>query len=383
MFKLLKNCDVYAPEHVGLREVLLCGEKIAHIAPKIDELIGLGQIETIDCTGRTVVPGFIDHHVHLIGGGGEGGPSTRTPEVQLSDITTAGVTTVVGCLGTDGTTRHVTSLLAKARALEMEGITTFIYTGSYQVPTPTITGNVRDDIILIDKVIGVGEIAISDHRSAAPTITDLLKMAAMARVGGMLAKKPGLLHLHVGGGRGGLAPIFEMLGGSDIPINHFAPTHCDRTPELVEQSIHFAKMGGMVDLTAGIRTAETFRHMLADGAPVENITFSSDGNGSLPRFDRDGKLVGLAVASLKTLLGVVRDLVQNYGFTLSTALLPVTSNVARSLQLVGKKGTIAVGADADLVVLTRELAIASVFARGECMIRDGQVQRWGTFERTS
>ena len=152
MFTLLKNCNVYSPVHLGLRDILICGDKVVHIADSIVEPVGLGPVEVIDLKGLSTVPGFIDQHVHLIGGGGEGGPATRTPEVQLSDATTAGVTTVVGCLGTDGTTRHMTALLAKARALEVEGITTFIYTGSYEIPTPTITDNVRNDLILIDKI---------------------------------------------------------------------------------------------------------------------------------------------------------------------------------------------------------------------------------------
>ena len=72
-----------------------------------------------------------------IGGGGEGGFSTRTPEATLSDLTTAGVTTVVGTLGTDGIARDMNALLAKARGLEEEGITTYIYTGSYRLPLRT------------------------------------------------------------------------------------------------------------------------------------------------------------------------------------------------------------------------------------------------------
>ncbi len=381
MFKLLKDCDVYAPHHLGRQDILVCGERIVHMAATIDAPHGIGSLEICDCAGLLVVPGLLDQHVHLIGGGGEGGPATRTPEVQLSEITTAGVTTVVGCLGTDGTTRHVATLLAKARALELEGLTTYIYTGAYQVPTPTITGNVRDDIIFIDKIIGVGEIAISDHRSAAPSPADVLKLAAMARVGGMLAKKPGLCHLHVGSGKQGLNPLFAMLEMSEIPIHHFIPTHCDRTPELVNDAIRFAKMGGRVDLTAGSRTAETCIYMLEMGTPLENITFSSDGNGSLPRFNRDGVLVGLAVASLQTTLGAVRKLVLVHGWPLEDALRPVTTNVAHTLELVGRKGTVAIGADADLVVLDRDLQVCSVFARGQKMVWEGQVLVKGTFEQ--
>ena len=380
MFVLLKGAHVFAPQDQGVLDVLICGDKIVHMETEIHAPVGVGKVQVLDVTGYRLTPGLIDQHVHMIGGGGEGGPATRTPEVQLSQITNAGVTTLVGVLGTDGTTRSMEALLAKAKALEIEGLTTYVYTGAYQIPTPTITGSVRDDVLLIDKVIGVGELAISDHRSAQPTTRDVLKLAAEARVGGMLGGKPGLCHLHVGPGPGGLQPIFEMLEMSEIPVTQFTPTHCDRSPALVEQSIRFAKMGGKVDLTAGRRTADTIVSMLAAGAPLSNITFSSDGNGSMPRFDAQGNFVGLGVGSLRTLLEVVRSLVNNNGFSLSDALRPVTTNVAETLRLSKRKGCVEVGADADLLLLDETLGLRGVFARGQRMLWDGGILVKGTFE---
>src|SRR5690554_180799 len=153
MIKILKNASIYSPDYLGEKDLLIIKDSILKIAENIlipDSFIS--EVEIIDCTEKIIVPGFIDSHVHIIGGGGEGGFRTRTPEIQLSELITAGITTVVGCLGTDGTTRHMTTLLAKARALEEEGISAYIYTGSYQFPIQTLTGNCRDDLILIDKV---------------------------------------------------------------------------------------------------------------------------------------------------------------------------------------------------------------------------------------
>lgn len=381
MFKLIKNAHVYAPEDRGIMDILVCCDRIVWMGEKVTPPIGVGEVEVFDAEGARTIPGLIDQHVHMIGGGGEGGPATRTPEVQLSQITAAGVTTLVGCLGTDGTTRSMPALLAKAKALEIEGVTTYVYTGAYQIPTPTITGSVRDDVLLIDKIIGVGELAISDHRSAQPTERDVLKLAAEARVGGMLGGKPGLCHLHVGPGARGLEPLFEMLRQTEIPISQFTPTHCDRSPALVEQSIQFCKMGGKVDLTAGERTANTIAYMVEQGAPLENITISSDGNGSMPRFDPNGNFVGLGVGSLLTLLPVVRDLVSHHGFDLARALLPLTANVASSLRIAERKGHLAAGADADIVVLGPDFTAQGVFARGRCMVWQGEVKVKGTFEQ--
>lgn len=137
MLTLIRNAKIYAPECLGVQDVLTADSRILKIGPDIPEVREY-DVQTIDGTGMLLFPGFIDSHVHILGGGGEGSYHTRTPEIMLTDITTGGVTTVVGCLGTDGTTRNMASLLAKARGLEEEGITTYIYTGSYQIPVRTL-----------------------------------------------------------------------------------------------------------------------------------------------------------------------------------------------------------------------------------------------------
>ena len=208
-FTLIRNAHIYAPKDLGIQDILLAGDKIAQIGKNF-EIPATYAVTEIEASGKTLLPGFIDSHVHMIGGGGEGGFATRTPEITLSKITTSGVTTLVGCLGTDGTTRHVESLLAKARGLECEGLTTYIYTGAYEIPTPTITGSIRRDIVLIDKIIGAGEIAMSDHRSAQPSTQAYAELAAQARIGGMLSGKAGIIDMHMGDGRDGLKKLYEI-----------------------------------------------------------------------------------------------------------------------------------------------------------------------------
>lgn len=381
MIKILKNANIYAPEPIGKHDILLLVDKIALIADDITPPTGLGPVEVFDLEGEVVIPGLIDQHVHMIGGGGEGGPATRTPEIQLSQLTEAGVTTVVGCLGTDATTRHMNSLLAKARALELEGITTFIYTGAYEVPTRTVTDNVRNDLVLIDKVIGVGEIAISDHRSAQPEMMELRKLAAEARVGGLLGGKPGLFHFHVGAGPRGIQPIFDILETTELPIHMFTPTHMNRNRQLLEQGARFARLGGVVDITAGPDAHLGVLALLNElGVSIDQITISSDGNGSMPKFDAGGRLIGLGVGSVQTDLDTMRNLIQKGNVPLHQALRILTTNVARNLQLLGRKGCVAPGADADLVVLTQDLQVDRVFARGRLMVEEGSAVVKGTFE---
>ena len=172
---LLKNADVYAPEHLGRVDLLIVNDKIVRIGEHIDHPVGLA-CQVLDAHGRKVVPGYVDQHVHIIGGGGESGPYSRTPEIFLSELTRVGITTVVGVLGTDGTSRHNESLLAKARGLTHDGISAYMLTGSYEIPVHNMTGDVRRDIILINECLGVGEIALSDHRSSQPTRAELEKI---------------------------------------------------------------------------------------------------------------------------------------------------------------------------------------------------------------
>lgn len=388
-FKLLRGAQVLAPENKGAQDILIAGDKIAAIGTNIEVPSGV-ECQEVCLDGYTVVPGFIDGHVHMIGGGGEGGYATRTPEVTLSTVTRAGVTTLVGCLGTDGTTRHMESLLAKARGLESEGLSTYIYTGSYEVPTPTITGSVRSDIIIIDKVIGAGEIAISDHRSAQPLTTDIQKLAAEARVGGMLSGKAGVVNLHVGDGKKGLSMLTAIMDDSEVPMTQFIPTHANRNPWLFKDAIEWGKKGGYIDITSGvspasgsknaIKPSKAIRQALDAGVELSHITMSSDGNGSMPRFDEKGNTVGVMVASEDSLLEELRDLVLDEGVELDRAVQVVTSNVAKALKLWPRKGTIEIGADADIVVLTSEVNLHQVWAKGQLMVDDGNPIVFGTFE---
>ncbi|KLU59926.1 isoaspartyl dipeptidase [Peptococcaceae bacterium CEB3] len=390
LFTILKGGHLFAPADVGIGDVVVAAGVIANFADEVTPAPAYGDVEVIDVRGKYVVPGFLDQHVHLLGGGGEGGYASRTPEVVLSHLTRAGITTVVGCLGTDATTRHLSSLLAKARALETEGITAYIYTGAYEVPVPTITDNVRNDLILIDKVVGCGEVAISDHRSAQPSKEDIRKLAAQSRVGGILSGKAGVLHLHVGGGPQGLKVLFEILDEGEIPVSQFTPTHINRSENLLDQGIEFVRRGGMLDFTtstnpdekrvSGMKAAKAVRHCLEQGADIEHLTLSSDGNGSLPRFNERGEMIGLAVGEPHSLLREFRDLVYEEGLELSESLKVVTQNPARSLKLWPRKGALQVGADADILVLDEELNPEYVFARGRCLVRRGKPIVKGTFE---
>ncbi|MEW4240609.1 beta-aspartyl-peptidase [Priestia megaterium] len=390
MLTLIKNAEVYAPQHLGKKDILLADSKIILIKDCIDHVNTSIPIDVVDAANHIIAPGFIDSHVHIIGGGGEGGYKTRTPELMLTDATTAGVTTIVGVLGTDGTTRRMENLLAKARGLEEEGISCFIHTGSYQIPVKTLTNSIEEDLILIDKIIGVGEIAISDHRSSEPTFEELVKVASAARNGGILSGKAGILEIHVGDGERKLSLLNQIADKTDLPIRQFHPTHINRNGELFKEGIQFAKRGGYVDFTTStiphfleegeVKCSKGLRIMLEEKVAIDSITFSSDGNASLPFFDDNGDYKGLQVGKVSSLFQEVRDAVLEESVPLETALQVITSNPAKVLKL-SNKGHIQPGKDADLVLLDKEtLTIKTVFAQGKVMVKDGVPVVKGTFE---
>jgi len=385
MFTLIKGGSLYTPEKKGIKDILIVDKIMAKIADRID-LPDEFHARVIPASGKIVTPGFIDLHVHLLGGGGEGGPRTRTPEITLSKIIQGGVTTVVGCLGTDDVSRKPENLLAKAMQLEEEGISTYIYCGSYQFPPPTITGSVRKDIALIPKVVGVGEVAISDHRSAQPTFAELCRLAAEARVGGLIGGKAGLVHLHLGNGPQMLNLIFRLVRETEIPIGQFLPTHVTRTERLLKEAIRLAKMGGNIDFTVKglelqfpLPTAKALRMALEEGVGIEQITLSSDANGSLPIFDEKGKLIRLAVGDITNLYRELKELVKE-GLAMEELLKLITVNPAQRLGINRYKGSLEEGKDADLLILNQDLEIESVIAKGQLMMHQGKILVKGTFE---
>jgi len=383
---LIKNAIVYAPEMQGKKDLLIGGNTILGISDKIDVPHGI-DIEVFEAKGLVVVPGLIDNHVHIAGAGGEGGPATRTPELAISKMFEGGVTTVIGCLGTDGFTRSVESVLMKAKSLKHEGASAWIWTGAYQVPCPTITGDIGKDIALIEEIIGVGELAISDHRSSCPSTNELIRITAQARVGGMLGKKAGIVNIHLGDAKDPFAPLHEAISHSELKYTQFLPTHCNRNDYIFEDAKVYGKKG-YLDITTSawpyfkdeeIKPSTALKILLEAGVPVDHITFSSDACGSLPGFDDQGRLVKLEMGLPSANIRELADAVLNEKLPLETALRVLTSNVASILKLTNK-GFISVGMDADLLFLNPEIKMVHLLAMGKWAARDGKVVRKGAYE---
>lgn len=384
---LLKNASLYSPAFLGRSDLLVAGKRIACISSGLT-LPGACLIETIDLEGKWVFPGLIDSHIHIAGAGGEGGPGSRTEGIAAEQLFEAGITSLVGCLGTDGFTRSVESVLMKAKKLRARGISAWMYTGSYQIPPPTLTGSVSRDIALIDEIIGVGELALADHRSSMPTLQDFIAVLQQARLGGMIGGKCGIANIHIGDYGEPFAYLEQALTIPGIHASQMLPTHCNRSRSVFDRSKRYASMG-CIDLTTSsypyfpdseIKPSAAFRELVESGIPANVITLSSDAGGSLPRFDGKGVFTGMDEGNPKSLFRELTDMIQEKPGDptwVEQALSTVTRNVASRLKLDGR-GVIREGCRADLMVLDQGMNLSLLLCNGSIQIRDGRLEETPT-----
>jgi beta-aspartyl-dipeptidase (metallo-type) len=381
MFTLLKNTQLYTPKYVGKKDLLIVGKKIIAIEDNLDVYINKDTI-VWDAQEKIVTPGFIDQHIHLIGAGGKQGFSSMTPEVHLSELIACGSTTVNSLLGTDGTVRNLKTLYGKVKALEEEGLSAYMFNGYYGVDTPTITGSIQGDMIFIDKIVGC-KIAISDTRSSYPTALELVRKLRDIRVGGFIGRKKGVLHIHLGDLDTKMDVLFELVNKYQFPIEHISPTHVGRTLALFNQAIEFAKLGGMIDITtaASQYTApyKSVLYALAQGVPLDRMTFSTDGHAGLTKFDASGHVIGTKSAPIRKNLDEVILLIKEGGLPIEEAITLVTTNPANNLGLK-HKGSIKVDNDADFCCFDKDLQLTDVFANGKQMMKEGEIMVKGNFE---
>jgi len=380
MLTLIKNAKIYAPHFLGYKHILVGGEKILAISKEIEESSAISRVW--DAEGRIATPGFIDQHVHIIGAGGKHGFASMTPEIMLSDFVRCGTTTVVGLLGTDASGRSLKTLYAKAKALDIEGITAYMHTSYFGINPVTLTGSIQDDLIFIDKVLGC-KLAISDERSSYPDPKELVRHLQQVHVGGLVSGKGGILHVHLGGLTSKMDILFEMVRDYEFPIKHISPTHVGRSADLFEQALEFARMGGIIDITTGAtKYTEPWKsavYAIDQGIPLDFVSFSSDGHAGISKRDADGKEIGFGKAPIEQNLAQFQALVLQGGLDISEALKPVTSTPAGNLSLK-EKGILKPGADADICFFDDEMALTDVMAKGSFLLQEEQLAFKGAFE---
>ena len=388
---LICGGKVFSPRDLGKSDVLIGGNRILAIEKNINPKMLPGDVRVIDASGTSVVPGFIDGHQHFTGGGGEGGFQTKAPEMQFSTNIVNGVTTAVGLLGTDSLTRSVENLYAKTQAFNAEGMTAFMLTGSYWLPSPTICGSLGRDMVYLSPVIGV-KLAMADQRGPVFDEKQLAVLASEMRAAAMISNKPGIITVHMGMEADSMDLLFGAVDQYGIRPNIFIPTHVNRkNAKLRDQSLELAARGAVIDATCAnalpakngqIDSAADFAWLAHKNDLFDQVSFSSDAGGSLPKWNADrSKILGMGIGTPESLLFELKQLVNVKGMPLARALQPLTTTPAKIYGLEGQKGKISVGAHADILILDADtLEIRDVMAKGRIMMRNRVIEQKGYFE---
>jgi beta-aspartyl-dipeptidase (metallo-type) len=374
---VIRNAHLYTPEDVGVRDLLLAGERVVAIEPSLD--LGGLRVAEVDASGRRVVPGLVDGHLHLIGGGGNEGYASRIPEVWVGELALAGITTAVAPPGLDMVAKNLEGLLAKTYALESEGVSAYVMVGGFQRPFRTVTGSLVGDVFTLEKVIGV-KVALGEVKATAFRDDELVELAAQLHYLAGATGKACVLHAHLGHSPDPAGQFVHAMKTSGVPGHRFQVTHCNYTEHTMQAAIEVAAEGGYVDFNPvltpafghprAVPAAEAVARTLAAGVDPALVTMTSDGNASVPMLLDDGTRDSYE-KSLDWLWDTVVELVRDHALPLEQALSFVTTNPARVLGL-GQKGRVRVGGDADLLVVDDDLNIVDVFARGRRMVADGE-----------
>jgi beta-aspartyl-dipeptidase (metallo-type) len=389
---LVRGGEVYAPDRIGRADVLLGGGRILRVGAGLEAAAqSLGAVHVIEASRLRVVPGYIDQHIHLFGGGDAAGPQGRAFDLKAEDLALAGITSAVGVVGVEMETRGLPLLLRKTTELRSAGLTALMYTGSFRLPAPHLLWSAAADVCFIEQVKGV-KTAVSERLYPNQDLPALMQLAGEMLQAKALSGKAAVLHCHMGSMAAGMEPIFALVEQLGIDPSQILPTHVNRTPEfspVFEHALRFAKLGGTIDFSScvskqdanptGIDVHEAVRRALDAGVPLEQITFSSDSNVPGAVRDGDGRLTGMRLVPPTVLHRDLMRTVHEASLPLEQALQLVTSNVARVLGMQDIKGSVSEGADADLVLLDEQDRIDTVIAGGEVLVRERRAIPRGPF----
>ena len=380
MFKLIKNGHVYAPENLGVKDILLWEDRVIKIGEGLKIPEGF-EGQEFDVTGKIIIPGIVDTHVHITGGGGEGGFTTRTSEITFEEIAEAGVTTLVGVLGTDGYARRVEDVLVKCMALREEGFDCYFLTGSYTFPITTMRGSVAEDIIFNEYCLGTGEVAHCDHRGSLMRYEEFTRLAADTRNGARLAGLKGVLNIHLGN-YPDPADFFIRACEEDITFRPLiVPTHVTRKYDVFDSCLKFLEYGGQIDITAGsdgdaaqksYGSVEGLEIIYKKYGTLDRVTMTSDGNGSAPIWDELGNMIGMGKGSSKVLLADLKKATQRGVIPFEETLRTMTTIPAAVYGLKNSAGTIVENGTANFAILDENLDLVETILNGKLVWLKGK-----------
>jgi len=337
-------------------------------------------------SGMTVVPGFVDVHIH-----GAGGHDVTEADTAALDKITA----TVARFGTTSIVATTVTAPVEATCHSLEGIAHYIRAHENAADNTRFGADIlgihlegpfinpeRRGVHPTDSILAPSVEIFEKFRAAAgnlvkiitiaPEMPGALKLIAAAVADGVVV---GLGHTDadyaqaraaIGAGARHAVHVYNAMR----PFTHRDPgvisavlTDADVTAEIIADGVHVA--GPAIQVLLGTKGFDTVL-LVSDGTAATGMR---DGTFKLGGFDvqvRDGVVrnsEGKLAGSTLTIDRAIRFLV-DLGVPVVDAIRMATILPARRLGLAGKKGIIAVGADADLVILTPDLHVAGVMTRG-------------------
>jgi len=364
--------------------VVIHGGSIAAIGPRGKVAMPRGTRE-VAAKGKTIVPGFVDVHIHGAGGHDVMEGTSQALEMIAATVAEHGTTSLVATTVTASETETCQSIADIANFILNEGLSParglsaeilgihfegqFISPARRGVHPPEWIAAPSSAMLkrFLAEARGTGLIL-----TLAPELPGALELIAVAREAGLVVS---LGHTDanleqaqaaIAAGARHAAHVFNAMrpfSHRDSGVLGAVFTSPEVSAELIADGVH-------VDATAmrmllGLKSPDRVI-LVSDGI---SATGMPDGKFRLGKFEvtvskgicrnAEGKLAG----STLTLDRALRNMVA-LGVPLAAALRMVTANPARQIGLGSRKGVLAPGADADLVFLDADLEVRGVMTRG-------------------
>jgi N-acetylglucosamine-6-phosphate deacetylase len=372
--------------------ILVEGSRITAVGHRDEIRVPAGAIDYV-AAGMTVVPGFVDLHIHGAGGHDVMEANANALDRITSTVARHGTTSIVAttvtapidetCRSLEGIASYIRShenpeepsgdrpLAAEILGIHLEG--PFISKARRGVHPPEAIA--RASIETLNRLLEAsdGLVRILTIAPELPGAMELIESAVAAKIIVALGHTDADYDQARAAIHAGARHAVHMFNAMR-PFTHRDPgvvgailTDPEVTAEVIADGVHVA--GPAIQVLIGVKGFDAVL-LTSDGIAATGMP---DGNYRLGNFEvtvkdgvcrnAEGKLAGSTLTLDRALRNVVA-----LGVSLKDAVRMATVLPARRLGLAGKKGIIAVGADADLVALTPELHVAGVMTRGAGLV---------------
>jgi N-acetylglucosamine-6-phosphate deacetylase len=381
---------ILTPQDEILDGVILVEEtRIAAIGHRDEVHVPPGSLDYV-ATGLTVVPGFVDIHIH-----GAGGHDVMEGNARALDK----ITSTVARYGTTSMLATTVTASPEETCKSLEEIAHYIRNHEKQEETPRLAAEIlgihlegpfiskvrrgvhptesiaKPSVELLEKFFKAadGLVRILTLAPEIPGATEMIQAAVAAGVVAAMGHTDANYDQARAAIRAGVRHAVHTFNAMR-PFTHRDPgvlaaimTDVDITAEIIADGVHVA--GPAIQVLLGTKGFDTVI-LVSDGIAATGMPDGTYHLGTTEAIvengvarNSEGKLAG----STLTLDRALRNIVA-LGVPMVDAIRMATVLPARRLGLAGKKGILAVGADADLVILTPELQVAGVMTRGAGLI---------------